>query len=71
MSATPDQYRSTFELFGDGQSVLADLLDTFGGRVFVPGQPDQTAYNCGAKAVIEHIIARIDAAEKPAQKGKS
>lgn len=61
----PEQYRSTFELFGDGVAVLDDLIKLFGGPPFVPGQPDQTAYNCGAKAVIEHILARIDAANNP------
>lgn len=61
--ATPKQYQSAFELFGDGQAVLADLVEKFGKAPFVPGAPDQTAYNCGAKAVIEHIYAQISAAE--------
>ncbi len=61
--ASPQQYRSAFELFGDGQAVLDDLVKKFGGPPFVPGSPDQTAYNCGAKAVIEHIYAQISASE--------
>jgi len=61
-------FRSTFELYADGRAVLSDLIDLFGKAPFVPGQPDQTAYNCGAKAVIEHILARIAEAEKPAQR---
>ena len=69
--ATPEQYRSTFALYGDGQSVMDDLQRIFGNAVFVAGQPDLTAYNCGAKAVIEHIWFQINKAEKPAQKGKS
>lgn len=68
MSATPQQYLGAFELLGDGQAVLNDLLERFGGPPFVAGQPDQTAYNCGAKAVVEHILAMIDQAEKPAQR---
>lgn len=68
MSATPQQYLGTFELLGDGQAVLNDLLERFGGPPFAAGQPDQTAYNCGAKAVVEHILAMIDLAEKPAQR---
>lgn len=59
-AATPQQYASTFELYGDGQAVLADLVRIFGGPPFVAGQPDTTAFNCGAKAVIEHIYARIN-----------
>lgn len=59
--ATPQQYRSAFELFGDGQAVLDDLTAKFGRSPFVPGQPDTTAFNCGAKAVIEHIHAQIHA----------
>jgi len=65
MSATPDQYLSAFELFGDGQAVLDDLTQLFGGAPFIAGQPDTTAYNCGAKAVIEHIHAQIAKAERP------
>jgi predicted short-subunit dehydrogenase-like oxidoreductase (DUF2520 family) len=64
-SATPQQYLSAFELFADGQAVLDDLTQTFGGPCFVPGQADRTAYNLGAKAVIEHIHARIAQAERP------
>ena len=61
--ATPQQYRSAFELFGDGQAVLDDLVEKFGKPPFAPGQPDVTSYNCGAKAVIEHIYAQIKAQE--------
>ena len=62
--ATPQQYRSAVELFGDGQAVLDDLGDLFARSPFVPGQPDTTAFNCGAKAVIEHIHAQIHASER-------
>lgn len=62
-AATPQQYVSAFELYGDGQAVLADLVRLFGGPPFKPGQPDLTAFNCGAKAVIEHIYARINQAQ--------
>lgn len=58
--ATPQQYAATFDLTPDGQAVLAELMDKFGGAPFVAGQPDVTAYNCGAKAVIEHIVARLE-----------
>ncbi len=61
-------YRSTFELYGDGQAVLDDLIALFGKAPFVPGSPDQTAYNCGAKAVIEHILARIAEADQLPQR---
>lgn len=61
--ATPQQYRGTFELHNDGQAVLDDLTARFGKSPFVAGQPDTTAFNCGAKAVIEHIHAQIHARE--------
>lgn len=64
MTATPTQYLSTFELYGDGRAVLDDLIKRFGGPPFVAGAPDQTAYNCGAKAVIEHIAAQIAVGER-------
>lgn len=63
---TPAQYLYTFELTNDGQAVLDDLARLFGGAPFVRGAPDQTAYNCGAKAVIEHIHAMLAKADKPA-----
>ncbi len=64
MTATPTQYLSTFDLYGDGRAVLDDLIKRFGGPPFVAGAPDQTAYNCGAKAVIEHIAAQIAEGER-------
>lgn len=57
--ATPQQYAATFDLTTDGQAVFAELMDLFGKAPFVAGKPDQTAYNCGAKAVIEHIVGRL------------
>lgn len=67
MQATPQQYLSAFELTTDGRAVLDDLSRLFGAAPFAPGQPDQTAYNCGAKAVIEHIHAQLAKAEPPAR----
>jgi hypothetical protein len=64
VTATPTQYLSAFELYGDGRAVLDDLIKRFGGPPFVAGAPDQTAFNCGAKAVIEHIAAQIDKGQR-------
>jgi hypothetical protein len=69
MSATPQQYMHAFELTTDGQAVLDDLARLFGAPPFVPGQPDTTAFNCGAKAVIEHIHGQIAKAERPIRQG--
>ena len=60
---TPEAYQSTFATHGDGIAVLNDLIERFAGPPFAPGAPDKTAYNCGAKAVIEHILAQIAAAK--------
>lgn len=57
--ATPQQYFHAFGLAGDGQAVLDDLQQRFGGSCFVAGQPDTTAFNCGAKAVLEHILLQL------------
>lgn len=57
--ATPQQYAATFDLTNDGQAVFEELMGLFGGSPFVAGKPDQTAFNCGAKAVIEHIVGRL------------
>lgn len=61
----PRQYLAAFAMTSDGQAVLDDLTRLFGGAPFVAGAPDRTAYNCGAKAVIEHIHAQIAKAEPP------
>ncbi|MEL4181230.1 Bbp19 family protein [Roseateles sp. PN1] len=63
--ATPQQYQHTFDLTNDGQAVLDDLMQIFGNAPFVPGKPDQTAYNCGARAVIEHIHAMLSQSGRP------
>lgn len=63
--ATPQQYHHAFELSNDGQAVFDDLVQRFGAAPFVAGQPDQTAYNCGTRAVIEHISAMLDQAMRP------
>jgi hypothetical protein len=62
VTATPQQYAATFNLTNDGQAVFEDLAKLFGRAPFVAGQPDVTAFNCGAKAVIEHIAAQMDKA---------
>lgn len=58
-AATPQQYFHAFGQTPDGQSVLDDLQTRFGGPAFVAGQPDLTAYNCGARAVLEHILLQL------------
>lgn len=55
-------YRRCFTLHNDGMAVLDDLVARFGKPPFVQGQPDTTAFNCGAKAVIEHIWSQIESA---------
>ena len=66
--ATPEQYAAAFDLTTDGQAVFAELMELFGKAPFVVGKPDQTAYNCGAKAVIEHIAARLAQVEPVRQR---
>jgi hypothetical protein len=61
-AATPEQYAAVFELTNDGQAVFEHLAELFGQSPFKAGHPDVTAFNCGAKAVIEHIAAQIDKA---------
>ena len=66
--ATPKQYAAVFGMSGDAEAVLEDLARLFAGAPFVAGQADTTAYNCGTKAVIEHIHGRIALVE-PQQRG--
>lgn len=61
MNATPDQYRSTFELYGDGQAVLDDLIATFCGPMWHPDADERTR-RIAHREVIEHIHSRISVA---------
>lgn len=61
--ATPQQFAAVFSLSNDGQAVFDSLARRFAGPPFVAGQSDVTAYNCGTKAVIEHIAAMLEQAE--------
>ncbi len=63
MSASAKDYHAVFG-FPEGQRVLEDLMDLFAKAPFVAGQADTTAYNCGTKAVLEHILAKIDEAQR-------
>lgn len=63
MSASAKDYRAIF-MFPEGERVLDDLMEKFAGSPFVAGQPDTTAYKCGTKAVLEHILSQIDEAQR-------
>jgi hypothetical protein len=65
--ATPEQYFSTFELWGDGQQVLDDLVQQFCGPVF-DQNPYEMARRAGRREVIEHIHAQIAKVDKPPRK---
>jgi hypothetical protein len=65
--ATPEQYLSTFELWGDGSAVLDDLTEKFAGPVF-SSDALEMARRVGRREVIEHIHGEIDKAAKPPRK---
>lgn len=64
MSATPEQYRSTFELFGDGVAVLDDLQALFCKPLW-DASADERTRRIGQREVLEHILLMIDAANRP------
>jgi hypothetical protein len=62
-AASPQQYRSTFELYRDGEAVLVDLMARFGGELFVAGGQEgerQTLINLGRRQVLDHILGQIN-----------
>lgn len=61
--ATPRDFLDTFST-AHGERVLEELMSLFAQSPFVAGQPDRTAYNCGTKAVLEHILAQQAEAQK-------
>ena len=62
--ATPQQYLSAFELYGDGQAVLDDLTQKFCGPLWHP-DADERARRIGQREVVEHIISQIAQAQQP------
>jgi hypothetical protein len=67
MTATPQQYMATFELTNDGQAVLDDLVQTFGGPLW-HASADERARRIGWREVVEHIHARINQANPPGRR---
>lgn len=50
-----------FETSADGQAVLDDLCEAYYDRTsFVPGDPQQTAFNEGARSVVLSIFQILE-----------
>lgn len=63
-AATAKDYADAFDLNPAGARCLRDLIDTFhSGPAFIPGEDGrrQTDFNLGARAVLDFILARMDA----------
>ncbi|HEY6872780.1 MAG TPA: hypothetical protein VI298_08655 [Geobacteraceae bacterium] len=60
--AVPDAcYNRVFDQDGDGAKIFEELAILFAGNPsFVPGEPDATAFNEGARMVVLYIQRRID-----------
>lgn len=63
VTATAKDYADTFDLMPCGKRVFDDLVDRFGGTLFIPGEDGrrQTDFNLGAKSVLDYILTRTDA----------
>jgi hypothetical protein len=59
-SQLPDLvYERLFQRDADGAAVLEELaMKFYDSNLFVPGQPDQTNFNLGARSVIVYIMER-------------
>jgi hypothetical protein len=66
VTATPQQYLAVFELTNDGQAVIDDLVQRFGGPMWHADEAERTR-RIAWREVIEHIHGRIAEAE-PARK---
>jgi hypothetical protein len=60
--ATPQQYFNALALTPDGQAVLDELMDEFGGTLWAATDGDR-ARNIGRREVLEHIQAMLAQAE--------
>lgn len=55
----PEVWRRIFQDDPDGAAILEELaVENVYGDQFVPGSPDQTAYNLGRKSLVMEIMNR-------------
>lgn len=62
---TDEDYATLFEDMPAGAAILEELVQIYGRNPFVKGGHEadrQTAYNAGALAVINYLLARINRA---------
>lgn len=64
MSTLAEQYRSTFELFGDGVAVMDDLQSRFAQPLWSDSADERTR-RIGQREVLEYILLRIAEANAP------
>lgn len=63
--ADPAMYARVFEENREGQLVLEDLVQRFGGRLYVKGDhaaERQTLVNLGRRELLDHILGQINLA---------
>lgn len=63
--ADPAMYARVFEGHAEGARVLEDLVDRFGGRLYVRGGQDaerQTLVNLGRRQLLDFIVGMVNAA---------
>lgn len=61
--ADPAMYARVFEENREGQLVLEDLVNRFGGRLYVRGGQEaerETLVRLGKRAVLDHIVAQVN-----------
>lgn len=55
----PEAWRRIFQDDADGAAILEELaLEHVYVEKFVPGHPDQTAFNLGQEALVQKIMAK-------------
>lgn len=63
--ATPQDYLEIFEINPHGALILEELVERFGGSIYVRGGHEaerQTTFNAGRRAVLDFILGRISLA---------
>lgn len=62
---SPQDYADLFDVDRRGACIIQDLIDRFGGNIYVKGGLEgdrQTCFNAGRRSVLDFILGRINQA---------
>lgn len=72
MNLSPEFYWQVFHMNKDGKQVLEELCRLFYDKPsYSKGEPEHTAYNEGRKAVLHHILLKLEQSQSQIEEEKT